>query len=68
VALPGEIFLALKSGFKPSDVLYTGAYLSNDDIKYGIDAGVTLNFDSRRTFERALSLVINLNLCFSGST
>ncbi|MCG2895664.1 MAG: diaminopimelate decarboxylase, partial [Vulcanisaeta sp.] len=32
-ASPGEIFLALKSGFKPSDVLYTGAYLSNDDIK-----------------------------------
>jgi diaminopimelate decarboxylase len=64
VASPGEIFLALKSGFKPSDVLYTGAYLSNDDIKYGIDAGVTLNFDSRRTFERALSLGYKPELVF----
>ncbi|WP_252900659.1 diaminopimelate decarboxylase [Vulcanisaeta sp. JCM 14467] len=55
-ASPGEIFLALKAGFEPGDILYTGAFRSLDDIKYGIEAGVLFNFDSRREFERALSL------------
>lgn len=55
-ASPGEIFIALKAGFRSSDVLYTGAFRSLDDIRYGIEAGVLFNFDSRREFERALSL------------
>ncbi len=55
-ASPGEIFLALKAGFEPGNILYTGAFRSINDIKYGIDAGVIFNFDSRREFERALSL------------
>ncbi len=55
-ASPGEIFLALKAGFEPGNILYTGAFRSIDDIKYGINAGVIFNFDSRREFERALSL------------
>ncbi|WP_291767450.1 diaminopimelate decarboxylase [Caldivirga sp. UBA161] len=63
-ASPGEIYLALKAGFKPSEVLYTGAYLSNNDIKYGIDAGVIFNFDSRRAFERAMALGYRPRLVF----
>ena len=63
-ASPGEVFLALKAGFKPSEVLYTGAYLSSDDIKYGIDSGVIFNFDSRRAFERAVALGYKPRLVF----
>jgi len=55
-ASPGEIFLATRAGFEPSNILYTGAYRSLDDIKYGINTGVLFNFDSRREFERALAL------------
>lgn len=63
-ASPGEVFLALKAGFKPSEVLYTGAYLSNNDIKYGIDSRVVLNFDSVRAFERAMALGYRPRLVF----
>ncbi|WP_243678942.1 diaminopimelate decarboxylase [Vulcanisaeta distributa] len=68
-ASPGEIFLALKAGFEPGNILYTGgAFRSINDIKYGIDAGVLFNFDSRREFERALSLATGPGLCSSGLT
>ncbi len=63
-ASPGEIYLAIKAGFKASDVLYTGAYLSNSDIKYGIDSGVIFNFDSVRAFERAMALGYRPKLVF----
>ncbi|MGC8598090.1 MAG: diaminopimelate decarboxylase, partial [Thermocladium sp.] len=53
---PGEIYLAMKAGIEPSNILYTASYLSDEDIKYGINAGVIFNFDSKRSFKRAISL------------
>lgn len=63
-ASPGEIYLALRAGFKPSDILYTGAYRSNDDLKYGIDSEVIFNFDSKEEFKRALNLGYKPKLVF----
>ena len=61
---PGEIFLALKAGFRPGDILYTGAYRSIEDLKYGVNAGVLFNFDSVREFERVLLLGYKPRLVF----
>lgn len=61
---PGEIYLALKAGFKPRNILYTGAYRSMEDLRYGIESGVIFNFDSRSEFERALRLGYRPSLIF----
>lgn len=43
---PGEIFLALKAGFKPEDIIYTGVNRSHEDLEYGYEKGVIINLDS----------------------
>jgi len=61
---PGEIYLALRAGFRPGDIMYTGSFLSNTEIEYGIRAGITFNFDSIRAFEKALGLGYEPRLVF----
>ncbi len=47
VVSPGEIFICLKAGFKPEEILYNNVARSLEEIVYAIDSGVvTFNFES----------------------
>ena len=43
---PAEIDLARRAGFLASDILYTGAFPSREEIAFARDAGVMINLDS----------------------
>ncbi|MBS7624309.1 MAG: diaminopimelate decarboxylase [Candidatus Bathyarchaeia archaeon] len=53
---PGEVFLALKAGFKPERILFTGTSVRNDEIRFLVDSGVTINIDSLSQLRRLLSI------------
>lgn len=42
----GEVFLALKTGFKPQDILFTGDNSTEEEIAYCMDNNVPLNIGS----------------------
>ncbi|MEM2577238.1 MAG: diaminopimelate decarboxylase, partial [Candidatus Bathyarchaeia archaeon] len=39
---PGEIFLGLKAGFPADKILFTGTNVSEEELKYAVEAGVTI--------------------------
>lgn len=51
---PGEVFQALKAGFPPETVLFTGTSVRNDELKFIADSGVTINVDSLSQLKRLL--------------
>jgi len=53
---PGEVYLALKAGFTPDRLLYTGTSVSDDELRYVLDAKVTINVDSCSQLDRLLKL------------
>lgn len=53
---PGEVYLALKAGFKPSEILFTGTSVSEYEMKYLIDEGVRVNIDSLSQMEKLLKI------------
>ncbi|MGC8597719.1 MAG: diaminopimelate decarboxylase [Thermocladium sp.] len=61
---PGEIMLARMAGYAGGDIMFTGNFLSNDDITYGIKSGVVFNFDSLNAFRRAINLGYRPGLVF----
>lgn len=46
VMSPGEIFLALKSGFKPEELFFIPNNVVAEDMKYAIEQGITTSVDS----------------------
>ncbi len=46
VMSPGEIFLALKSGFKPEELFFIPNNVVAEDMKYAIEHGITTSVDS----------------------
>lgn len=46
VMSPGEIFLALKSGFKPDELFFIPNNVVAEDMKYAIEHGITTSVDS----------------------
>jgi diaminopimelate decarboxylase len=46
VLSPGEIYLALKSGFDPERILYTGTSVSEDEVDYALKSNIIINVDS----------------------
>lgn len=54
VLSPGEIYLALKSGFDPERILYTGTSVGEDELDYAIKSNVTINVDSLSQMEYLL--------------
>ncbi len=54
---PGEIFLALKAGFPPEKILFTGTSVRDDELKFLLDSKVTINIDSLSQLERLLKMV-----------
>lgn len=48
---PGEVFLSLKAGFSPKDIIFTGVNSSPFDLAYCHEAGVQVNIGSLRLLE-----------------
>jgi len=51
---PGEIFLALKAGFPPEKILFTGTSVRDDELRFVVDSGVAMNVDSLSQLRRLL--------------
>ena len=63
VVSPGELFLALKAGFKPSEILFTGNNLTYSDMEYAIKNNVLLNADSISQLEKYGKINPNSKIC-----
>ena len=48
---PGEIYLLVKAGFEPSQLLYIGNNVSAEEMKYVVGNGVTVSVDSLSQLE-----------------
>jgi len=55
---PGEVFLALSSGFTPDRILFTGTNVRNDELKMLADANITINVDSQSELDRLLKISV----------
>ncbi len=58
VVSPGEVSLALATGFTPDRIMFTGTSVRTDEIEFLIDSEVTVNIDSLSQLERHLKLQI----------
>ena len=61
---PGEIYLALKAGFSPEKILFTGTSVRDDELKFLVDVGVTINIDSFSQLKRLLKISVPEILSF----
>jgi diaminopimelate decarboxylase len=55
---PGEVFLALSSGFTPDRIMFTGTSVRNDELKMLADANITINIDSQSEMDRLLKISV----------
>jgi len=55
---PGEVFLALSSGFTPDRILFTGTSVRDDELKMISDANITINVDSQSEMDRLLKISV----------
>ncbi|MCL2172334.1 MAG: diaminopimelate decarboxylase [Candidatus Bathyarchaeota archaeon] len=54
----GEVFMGLNSGFSPENILFTGTSVRNDELKFLIDTGITVNIDSQSELDRLLKISV----------
>ena len=52
---PGEVYMALKAGFKPDEILFTGTSVSEVEMSYLMKEGVRMNIDSLSQLEKLLT-------------
>jgi diaminopimelate decarboxylase len=55
---PGEVFMALTSGFPPERILFTGTSVRNDELKFLADSNVTVNVDSLSQLDSLLKMKV----------
>ena len=55
---PGEVFMALSSGFTPDRIMFTGTSVRNDELKMLADANITINIDSQSEMDRLLKISV----------
>ena len=58
VVSPGEVFMALTTGFPPERILFTGTSVRNDELKFLADSNVTVNIDSQSQLDRLLKVMV----------
>jgi diaminopimelate decarboxylase len=58
VVSPGEVFMALTSGFTPDRILFTGTSVRTDELKFLVDSNVTINVDSLSQLDRLLKMSV----------
>lgn len=55
---PGEVWLALKAGFSPEKILFTGTSVRTDELKTVLSSKITVNVDSISQLERLLQIQV----------
>jgi diaminopimelate decarboxylase len=55
---PGEVSMALATGFPAERILFTGTSVRNDELKFLIDLNVTVNVDSLSQLDRLLQITV----------
>jgi diaminopimelate decarboxylase len=55
---PCEVFMGLNAGFTPDRILFTGTSVRNDELKFLVDAGITINIDSQSELDRLLKIAV----------
>jgi diaminopimelate decarboxylase len=60
----GETFLALKAGFSPERLLFTGTSVRNDELKSLLKSNVAINIDSLSQLNRLLKMAVPNLLSF----
>ncbi|MEM2272673.1 MAG: diaminopimelate decarboxylase [Candidatus Bathyarchaeia archaeon] len=53
---PGEVFLALRAGFQPENILFTGTSVRDDEIDFLMKANVIINIDSLSQLRRLIKI------------
>jgi diaminopimelate decarboxylase len=53
---PGEVYLALKAGFKPNQILFTGTSVSHEELLYLLKKNVRMNLDSESQLDKLLEI------------
>jgi diaminopimelate decarboxylase len=53
---PGEVFLALTSGFTHDRILFTGTSVRTDELRFLVEKNVTINVDSQSQLNRLLKI------------
>lgn len=48
----GEILLAFKAGFEPSQILYTCSNITVEELQFALQSGITINLDSLTQLRR----------------
>ncbi len=56
VSGPTESYLAVRAGFDPQRMLYSGNYHTNDELVQGIRAGIKINLDGISQMRRIIEL------------
>lgn len=60
---PGEIALALKVGFDPSDILFTANNIVDEEVEFAINKGVLLNVDSLSRLKKMARDYPRIDVC-----
>jgi diaminopimelate decarboxylase len=55
---PGEIFLSLKAGFPADKILFTGTCVDEEELKYAVEEGVTINIDASSQLKKLLKITV----------
>jgi diaminopimelate decarboxylase len=55
---PGEVYLALKAGFEPEQILFTGTSVGLEELLYLIETGVRISLDSESQLDRLIELEV----------
>jgi diaminopimelate decarboxylase len=58
VVSPGEVSMALTSGFPPDRIMFTGTSVRTDELEFLINSNVTINVDSLSQLDRLLKLSV----------
>ncbi|MFO7794773.1 MAG: diaminopimelate decarboxylase [Promethearchaeati archaeon] len=57
----GEVFLCLKAGFSPDQVIYTGNMFTDEDFRFAVEHNVRINLDSISQIKRLAKIYEELN-------
>ncbi|MHA1300843.1 MAG: diaminopimelate decarboxylase [Candidatus Helarchaeota archaeon] len=58
----GEIYLALKVGFDPKKILYTGNNYSDDEFRFALKNNVMINLDAFSQIKRLVNILDDSNM------
>lgn len=57
----GEIYTALKVGYQPDQIIYTGNNFTNRDLEYALSKGVIINLDALSQIQRLDKIMNKVN-------